>query len=400
MTTDTIASSTSPLFEKAEPSAYFSDQDYHRFHERAAKYDRDNLFFDEDLADLRERGYLRAALPVELGGGGLGFAALAREQRRLAYWAPATALAINMHLYWTGPATALAASGGENLGWLLRAVADGQVLAAGHGERGNDLGLDDSLTQAVRQADGSYVVTGRKTFTSLSPVWDHLGIHARDDTDPAHPKIVHLFVDRTAKGVSTEKTWDALGVRATASDDTVLDNVHVPAGRVVGISEIGEPYPPYVTGILQWYIPLVSNVYFGIARRALDLAELNAQARTSLALPGQRHADKPAVQRQLAEAEILLDAAWSLLERATEDLDAATDHGEWWTPRLFSVKEFTTTTARRVVDIATQVVGASSVSRSNELERLYRDVRTGSLHPPNTDAILDVIGKFAVRVLP
>jgi len=53
-----------------------------------------------------------------------------------------------------------------------------------------------------------------------------------------------------------------------------------------------------------------------------------------------------------------------------------------------------------VVDIATQVVGASSVSRSNELERLYRDVRTGSLHPPNTDAILDVIGKFAVRVLP
>jgi hypothetical protein len=55
MTTDTIASSTSPLFEKAEPSAYFSDQDYHRFHERAARYDRENRFFDEDLADLRER---------------------------------------------------------------------------------------------------------------------------------------------------------------------------------------------------------------------------------------------------------------------------------------------------------------------------------------------------------
>jgi len=243
-------------------------------------------------------------------------------------------------------------------------------------------------------------VTGRKTFTSLSPVWDLLGIHARDDSNPAHPQIVHLFVDRTAAGVSTEKTWDALGVRATASDDTVLDGVHVPADRVVGISEIGEPYPPYVTGILQWYIPLVSNVYFGIARRALDLAELDAQARKSIALPGQRHADKPAVQRQLAQAEILLDAAWSLLERATDDLDAAADHSEWWTPRLFSVKEFTTTTARQVVDIATQVVGASSVSRSNELERLYRDVRTGSLHPPNTDAILDVIGKFAVRVLP
>ncbi|WP_432974956.1 acyl-CoA dehydrogenase family protein [Dactylosporangium sp. CA-233914] len=400
MTNARIASSTSPLFEKAEPSAYFSDDDYRRFHARAAGYDRDNRFFAEDFEELRASGYLRAALPAELGGGGLDITALSSEQRRLAYWAPATALAVNMHLYWTGPAAALTSTGVLDLSWLLRAVADGQVLAAGHGERGNDLGLDDSLTAAVPQPDGSYVVSGRKTFTSLSPVWDRLGIHARDDSDPEHPSIVHLFVDRTAAGVATEKTWDALGVRATASDDTVLDSVRVPADQVVGVSEIGQPYPPYVVGIFQWYLPLVANVYFGIARRALDLAELGAQERKSLALPGRTHADKPAVQRQLAQGEILLDAAWSLLERATADLDAGVDHGSWWTPRLFAVKEFTVTTARQVVDIAVQVGGAASVSRTNELERLYRDVRTGSLHPPNTDLVLDVIGRTAVHRFP
>lgn len=395
-----IVSSTSPLFDKAEPSAYFSDDDYQRFHDRAPGYDRDNRFFTEDLDDLRANGYLLAALPTDLGGGGLGFAALAREQRRLAYWAPATALAVNMHLYWTGPATALTVTGVQDLGWLLRAVADGQVLAAGHGERGNDLGIDDATTLAVPQSDGSYVVTGRKTFTSLSPAWDRLGIHARDDSDPEHPRIVHLFVDRGAPGVSTVKTWDALGVRATASDDTVLDGVHVPADRVVGIWKIGQPYPPYVLGFLQWYLPLVANVYFGIARRALDLAELAAQERDSLALPGQKHADKPAVQRQLAQGEILLDAAWALLERAAADLDAGVDHGDWSIPRLFAAKEFGVTTARQVVDIAVQVVGASAVSRTNELERLYRDVRTGSLHPPNTDVILDVIGRTVVHRFP
>nr|BFE59512.1 acyl-CoA dehydrogenase family protein [Dactylosporangium thailandense] len=400
MTKATIASSNSPLFVKAEPSAYFSDEDYQRFHGRAAGYDRENRFFAEDFEDLRARGYLRAAVPAEQGGGGLSLTAVSREQRRLAYWAPATALAVNMHLYWTGPATALTGAGVEDLGWLVRAVADGQVLAAGHGERGNDLGLDDSVTAAVPQSDGSYVVTGRKTFTSLSPVWDKLGIHARDDSDPEHPRIVHLFVDRDAPGVSTEKTWDALGVRATASDDTLLDGVRVPADQVVGAHEIGQPYPPYVAGIFQWYLPLVANVYFGIARRALDLAELTAQDRKSLALPGKTHADRPAVQRQLAQGEILLDAVWSLLERATADLDAGVDHGDWWTPRLFAVKEFAVTTARQVVDIAVQVVGASSVSRTNELERLYRDVRTGSLHPPNSDLVLDVIGRTAVHRFP
>jgi alkylation response protein AidB-like acyl-CoA dehydrogenase len=395
-----IASATSPLFEKAEPSAYFSEEDYRRFHGRAAAYDRENRFFTDDFDDLVSAGYLKAAVPTDLGGGGLGIAALSREQRRLAYWAPSTALAVNMHLYWTGPAADLTKNGVQDLGWLLRAVADGQVLAAGHGERGNDVGLDDSTTRAVPQPDGSYVVTGRKTFTSLSPVWHRLGIHARDDSDPGHPRIVHLFLDRTADGVSTEETWDALGVRATASHDTLLEGVRVPADQVVGVAEIGQPYPPYVVGILQWYLPLVANVYFGVARRALDVAELAAQERASLALPGQTHAHKPAVQRQLGQAEIALDAAWSLLEKATADLEAGVDHGDWWTPRLFAVKEFTVTTARQVVDTAAQVVGASAVSRTHELERLYRDVRTGSLHPPNTDAVLDVIGRSAVHLFP
>lgn len=395
-----IASATSPLFEKAEPSAYFSDEDYRRFHGRAADYDRENRFFVEDLAELDAAGYLKAAVPTSFGGGGLTIGALSREQRRLAYWAPATALAVNMHLYWTGPAADLTTAGLQDVSWLLRDVAGGQLFAAGHGERGNDVSLDDSTTSAVPQPDGSYIVTGRKTFTSLSPAWHQLGIHARDDSDPEHPRLVHLFLDRTAAGVSVEQTWDALGVRATASDDTVLEGVRVPADRVVGAHEIGQPYPPFVLGILQWYLPLVANVYFGVARRALDLAELAAQSRSSLALPGLTHAHKPAVQRQLGQAEIALDAAWSLLEKATDDIEAGVDHGGWWTSRLFGVKEFTVTTAKEVVDIAVQVAGASSVSRANELERLYRDVRTGPLHPPNTDAVLDVVGRTAVHLFP
>ncbi|WP_067688965.1 acyl-CoA dehydrogenase family protein [Nocardia jejuensis] len=395
-----IASTTSPRSASSAPSAYFTDEDYRRFHARAAGYDAENAFFIEDFEELRAVGYLRAAVPAEFGGRGLTLSELAREQRQLAYWAPATALAVNMHLYWTGPAAALTASGAQDLTWLLSSIRDGQVFAAGHGERGNDVGLDDSVVQAVPQPDGSYLVNGRKTFTSLSPVWDTLGIHARDDSDPANPAIVHLFVARDQPGIRTEDTWDTLGVRATRSDDTILENVRAEAATVVGRHAPGAPYPSYINGILGWYLPLVSNVYFGIARRALDLAIESAQTRASL-IPGVAgHAAKPAIQRQIAEAEIQLDAAFALLETATRDADAGIDHGAWAVPRLFAAKEFTTRTAKQVVDIAVQVVGASSVSRRNKLERLYRDVRTGQLHPPNTDAILDVIGRTALGLLP
>ncbi|MFC8381179.1 hypothetical protein [Nocardia sp. NPDC057272] len=86
--------------------------------------------------------------------------------------------------------TALTVSGAEDFSWLLAAVRDGEVFAAGHGERGNDVGLDDSVVSARPQPDGSYLVDGRKTFTSLGPVWTSVGIHARDDSDPADLDVV------------------------------------------------------------------------------------------------------------------------------------------------------------------------------------------------------------------
>ena len=75
-----------------------------RFDERAPVYDREHRFFTEDFEELRDCGYLNAAVPVAFGGAGLTFAEVQDLQRRLAYVAPATALAVNMHFYWTGVA--------------------------------------------------------------------------------------------------------------------------------------------------------------------------------------------------------------------------------------------------------------------------------------------------------
>jgi alkylation response protein AidB-like acyl-CoA dehydrogenase len=78
-----------------------------RFDERAPVYDRENRFFTEDFEELRASGYLSATLPTDLGGAGLTLAEVNALQRRVAYHAPATALAVNMHLYWLGLAADL-----------------------------------------------------------------------------------------------------------------------------------------------------------------------------------------------------------------------------------------------------------------------------------------------------
>src|SRR5215469_16572249 len=267
--------------------------------ERAPIYDRENRFFDEDFEELREAGYLTIAVPREFGGMGMSLAQVAREQRRLAYYAPATALGLNMHIYWTGVAADLWRAGDSSLEWLLRAAAAGEVFAAGHAESGNDIPVLLSTTKAER-ADGGYAFTGHKFFTSLTPVWNYLGIHGMDWGDPAHPQVVHAFMPRSSTGWRIEKTWDVLGMRATASHDTILDGAFVPDKYVACVTPPGAAgVCPFVLSIFAWGLTGFANVYYGIARRALDLTIEQVKNKKSIALsrPMAYHAE---VQHSIA----------------------------------------------------------------------------------------------------
>src|SRR5215475_13837139 len=121
-----------------------------RFASRAANYDRENRFFEEDFEELRTAKYLLMPVPVKFGGAGMSLAEVLREQRRLAYYAPATALALNMHLYWVGVAADLWRRGDPSLEWMLRDAAAGEIFAAGHAESGNDVPVLLSTVKAER----------------------------------------------------------------------------------------------------------------------------------------------------------------------------------------------------------------------------------------------------------
>ncbi|POM27633.1 putative acyl-CoA dehydrogenase YdbM [Actinomadura rubteroloni] len=364
---------------------------------RADRYDRENAFFHEDFADLRAAGYLTVALPPAFGGAGLGLPEVAAAQRRLAYHAPATALATGMHLYWTGVAADLHRAGDDSLDWLLREAAAGEVFAAGHGEPGNDRDLEYARTVAVPHGDGGYRVTGHKTFTSLSPVWTRLGVHALDDSDPEHPKIVHAFVDRDAPGVRIEDTWDTVGQRATRSDDTHLADVPVPAGRVARVLAAGPTGDPFVASIFAWAEVLFASVYYGLARRALDLAVASAKRRPSVKL-GRPVAHDPYVQWSVAEATVELEGVLAHIERVADDWAAGVDHGDDWPVKLVAVKYHATESAKRVVDHAVKAAGAGAL-RTGELSRLYRDVLAGTFHPANSATVHELVGKSVLGLL-
>lgn len=363
--------------------------------DRAAGYDRENRFFTEDFEELRAAGYLKMAVPKELGGHGMSLADVCREQRRLAYRAPATALATNMHLYWTGVAADMRKMGDASLEWILREAAAGEVFAAGHGEAGNDLPLFLSTAKAER-ADGGYKFWGHKTFGSLTPVWTRLGLHAMNAADPGGPKIVHAFLPRDAKGYTIKETWDTLGMRATRSDDTLLDGAFIPDKYVSRVVPAGTA-DLFVLSIFGWAEPTFGSIYLGLAERARDIAAAGVKKRTSLALT-RSMAYHPEVQRCFSEMQLALEGAGAQVDRVAQDWSTGVDHGAQWPMKLVAAKHNAVEAAKKVVDLAMAVSGGGGMFKSNELERLYRDARCGGFHPASSLLVHEIIGKTALGI--
>ncbi|MDZ4351910.1 MAG: acyl-CoA dehydrogenase family protein [Arthrobacter sp.] len=358
-----------------------------RIRGRAAGYDRDNAFFHEDLAELAAAGYLKIFVPASDGGLGLGLQAAAQLQRRLATAAPATALAVNMHLVWTGVAHVLAARGDTSLDFVLREAAQGEIFAFGNSEAGNDSVLFDSRTTAVPQAGGGYAFTGRKIFTSLSPAWTRLGIFGKDaSAADGAGQLVHGFLTRDTAGYETLADWDTLGMRASQSNTTVLDGAVVPAERIFRKLPVGPNADPLIFAIFACFETLLAAVYTGIGERALTLGVEAVKGRTSFKNGGRSYAQDPDIRWKVADAAMAMDALYPQLSSVAADVDALADHGSQWFPKLVGLKVSATETARTVVDLAIRVSGGSSYFRGSELERLYRDVLAGMFHPSDDES--------------
>ena len=365
------------------------------FAKRVGLYDRENRFFQEDFEILRSVGYLTLNVPEELGGRGYSLAQTARLQRQLAYHAPATALGINMHVYWVGVAADLWRAGDKSLEWMLREAMAGEVFAAGHSERGNDLPVLLSTTKAEKVA-GGFKFSGHKMFGSLAPVWTRYGLHGLWADAEGGPKIVHGFLPRDAKGYKIVETWDTLGMRATRSDDVVLEGAVVPDKYIARILPAGG-VDMFVLAVFAWALLGFGNIYYGMSQRAAELAAAAVKSKKSMAVT-RTMAYHPEVQHAMAQLMLALDPVGPHLEQVARDWSEGVDHGATWPSKIVSAKHHAVEACWKIVDIAMELSGGAGMFRGSELERLFRDARCGRFHPANPALVHEIVAKTALGV--
>ena len=393
-----MTTTADPVERDSTPTSVLTDEMLARFDERAPIYDRENRFFDEDFAELQASGFLDVAIPTELGGGGIRLDEYSRLLRRLGYHAPATALAVNMHVYWTGVAADLLAPATTPAASSSTAPPPATCSAALHGEAGNDMPLLLSTASATR-TDGGWLISGHKIFGSLTPVWTLGGFHAMDSSDPAAPKIVHGFVPRETAGLQIVETWDTLGMRATQSQDTVLDEAFVPDELIALVCPAGFGGAGlFHVSIFAWALLGFASIYLGAAKRAYDITLDHMPRRTSLALTNSM-AHHPEVQHHVAEMRMAYDVAEALLERTVSDWAGGAEHADW-PVRIIGTRQTVINNAFDMVDRALDLSGGAGAFKRSRIEQLFRDVRMGRFHPGNTFLAHELIAKLSLGLDP
>jgi alkylation response protein AidB-like acyl-CoA dehydrogenase len=360
------------------------------FAARAGEVDREGRFPQENLDALKAAGYLTAPVPEELGGAGADLETMCRAQAVLAGGCASTALAANMHLFGLGAAAEGLEDGQLEARMVLQLAGTGVVIGGSFTDAATGLNVRASSTPAER-VEGGYVIRGRKAFCSLAPALDvFYGTAGLTDGSG----LLLFAIGRDAPGLSFADTWDTMAMRGTGSWDVIFDDVFVPEF----MAQVGTPWDEWdrrSERMLAWFSCTVAAVYLGIAEAA---ASFTASYLADRKLGGMKHplSRQPGIIFGAGEVDALIRPARALLydtirRRRDEVLPAA---------EIVAVKYCVTNAAVAAVDRCFRMVGGSGLYRRLPIERMFRDVQAGPLHPPTNDLALEGLGRAALGIPP
>jgi 3-hydroxy-9,10-secoandrosta-1,3,5(10)-triene-9,17-dione monooxygenase len=245
----------------------------------------------------------------------------------------------------------------------------------------------------VTVVPGGYRLSGRWGFSSGSAHCSWVILGAVVPAAPgAQPDARNFLLPRSDYRIV--ENWDVMGLRATGSNDVVVEDVFVPAHRTVreldlfAMSCPGHEIntsPLYRIPFAQIFNRTVSSTSLGALRRALNaFVEQTREKRATYT--GERLARDTTIQYAVAEVERLLDEELLIQERDARELFAHAQAQSWTLERRAALGFATTATVSRCVagiDRLMEFSGAKALFRGNVIQQAFLDIHTARAHVAN-----------------
>ena len=353
--------------------AGISDAFVERLAQRAQEAEELRRLPAATVAELKESGFVDLLKPARYGGQQAEFRAILDPVRRMAHGCASTA--------WTAAFYTL-----HN--WML-ALFDEQAQTEGFATRPFLAPAPLAPTGRAVPVDGGVRLNGRWSWATgvMDENWAIVGALCGPD-DAIYPVLALLPADV----IRIVDVWHTDGMRATGSNDVVVEDAFVPSHRLVKVVDLYSGSAPgaqlHDAAVYRWpMVPALALVAampaFGAAERVAEIYAERLSERV-LAYEGTRQKDKPAAQARLAEARVRLRALHGLLADAAERIEEILAAGAH-VPRpvradarlaaVHIVRE-----SRAVIGVLLEASGASAHFLSCPLQRAKRDVDVISGH--------------------
>ncbi len=350
--------------------------------------DRDGGFPLDFHAAFAKAGWLGIAMPVEVGGAGLGITEAAIMMRTISGSGAGMsgASAIHMNIFGLHPVVVNGTTE-QKQRWLPPLIAGQHKACFGVTEPNTGLNTLKLKTRAERRGD-HYVVNGQKVWISTAQVADKILLLARTaDPDPKAPsRGLSLFYTDLDRSRIEVREIDKHGRKAVDSNQLFIDDLRIPVEDRIG--EEGRGFEYILHGLNPERV-LVAAEAVGLGRVALDRAALYAKDRVVFDRPiGQNQG----IQHPLAERWIELEAADLLTMRAAWLYDQGKPCGK----EANAAKYFAAEAGYKACETAVLSHGGMGYSREFHVERYLREAMLARIAPISPQLILSFIAEKAL----
>ena len=329
------------------------------------KWDVDGDMPAEFLEELKEFGMFGLIIPEEHGGMALGNMAYSRTLQEVGRYDASVAVTIGAHSS-IGMRGLLLFGTEEQKSHYMPRLASGELVAAfclTESGAGSDAAA--IKTTAVRQGD-DWVLNGNKLWITNGGFADFFTVFARTASENEHGKMTAFIVTRDMEGVSTGPHEDKMGLRANPTTNVLFDNVHVPAGNVLGEPGMGFKV---AMQILNSGRTGLGGGSVGGMKRLIGLATGQANERKTF---GQPISSYGLIKEKVGQ--MVVDCYTS--EAVVTMVGGLVDGGyqEYAVEAAIS-KVYSTECLSRTADEALQIAGGNGYMREYPYERIVRDCR-------------------------
>jgi alkylation response protein AidB-like acyl-CoA dehydrogenase len=353
----------------------------------AAELDAKGQFPLENIQEMGQLGLMGIEVPTEYGGAGMDPIAyvLAMIEIAAADAATSTIMSVNNSLFCNG---ILKHGTEEQKQTYVRAIASGEAIGA-YALTEPQSGSDASAmhTRATKNADGDWVINGKKSWITSGPVARYIVLFAITTPGIGAKGVSAFIIDTKRPGFHAGKTEPKLGIRASATCEIEFNDYVCPKENMLG--QEGKGFA-IAMGVLDAGRIGIASQAVGIARAAYDATLQWSRDRKAFGAP---IGTFQMTQSKIADMKCKLDAATLLTLRAAWAKGEAERTGGRFGTEAAIAKLTASEAAMWITHQAVQIHGGMGYSKEMPLERYFRDAKITEIYEGTSEIQRIVIAR-------